>query len=404
MPRGPLHARRQAGAALSRRAGRARRARVPDDRRLPRPRRWSGAARDRAAARTRTPACSTTTSCAALREVCPSQGIMLETTSDRLSARGGPHFGSPDKDPAVRIDAIARAGRLRIPYTSGILIGIGETRRERVEALIALRDLHLEHGHLQEVIVQNFRAKPDTKMADADEPTLDDHLWTIAVARLLLPRDVSVQAPPNLSGDDFPCTARGRHRRLRRRLPCDPRPRESRGAVARRRAPRGGLRRGGPHAAPAPRGVPALPRRPRALARRTARAARRSRPPTASASRAASAGPPAPSRSPRPRGAADAARSPSAASPWRSSARSSGPRTERCSARTMRRPCCRPAVRRSSCSPPPPTADGASARVTASPTSSAGTSTTPTSATSAAASAPSPRASSPRTSAALPTS
>jgi FO synthase len=141
---------------------------------------------------------------AALREVCPSQGIMLETTSERLSARGGPHFGSPDKDPAVRIDAIARAGRLRIPYTSGILIGIGETRRERVEALLALRDLHLEHGHLQEVIVQNFRAKPDTKMADADEPTLDDHLWTIAVARLLLPRDVSLQAPPNLSGDEFP--------------------------------------------------------------------------------------------------------------------------------------------------------------------------------------------------------
>ena len=83
---------------------------------------------------------------AALREVCPSQGIMLETTSDRLSARGGPHFGSPDKDPAVRIDAIARAGRLRIPYTSGILIGIGETRRERVEALIALRDLHPSTG------------------------------------------------------------------------------------------------------------------------------------------------------------------------------------------------------------------------------------------------------------------
>jgi FO synthase len=140
----------------------------------------------------------------ALREVCASQGIMLETTSDRLSQRGGAHFGSPDKLPSLRIDAIARAGRLQIPYTSGILIGIGETRRERVEALLALRDLHLEHGHLQEIIVQNFRAKAGTKMAGAAEPTLEDHLWTIAVARLVLPPEVSVQAPPNLSGDDFP--------------------------------------------------------------------------------------------------------------------------------------------------------------------------------------------------------
>jgi FO synthase len=140
----------------------------------------------------------------ALRAVSPSQGIMLETTSDRLSRRGGAHFGSPDKLPSVRIDAIARAGRLRIPYTSGILIGIGETRRERIEALLALRDLQAEHGHLQEIIVQNFRAKVGTKMANAAEPTLDDHLWTIAVARLLLPPDVSVQAPPNLAGDEFP--------------------------------------------------------------------------------------------------------------------------------------------------------------------------------------------------------
>jgi FO synthase len=140
----------------------------------------------------------------ALREVCPSQGIMLETTSDRLSQRGGPHFGSPDKLPSVRIDAIGRAGALQIPYTSGILIGIGETRRERVEALLTLRELHREHGHLQEIIVQNFRAKAGTKMVDAPEPGLDDHLWTIAVARLVLPPDVSVQAPPNLSGDEFP--------------------------------------------------------------------------------------------------------------------------------------------------------------------------------------------------------
>ena len=121
---------------------------------------------------------------------------MLETASARLSQRGGPHFGSPDKLPDVRLDAIDRAGRLAIPYTSGILIGIGETRRERVEALLALRDLHERHGHLQEVIVQNFRAKPGTKMAEAPEPTLDDHLWTIAVTRLLMPLDVAVQAPP----------------------------------------------------------------------------------------------------------------------------------------------------------------------------------------------------------------
>jgi FO synthase len=140
----------------------------------------------------------------ALRAVSASQGIMLETASARLSERGMPHFGSPDKQPAARLDAIARAGRLRIPYTSGILIGIGETRRERVEALLALRDLHAEHGHLQEVIVQNFRAKPGTKMAQAPEPSLDDHLWTIAVARLVLPPEVALQAPPNLAHDEFP--------------------------------------------------------------------------------------------------------------------------------------------------------------------------------------------------------
>jgi FO synthase len=141
---------------------------------------------------------------AALRTAAPSQGIMLETASPRLSERGLPHFGSPDKHPEVRLDAIARAGQLRIPYTSGLLIGIGETRTERVEALLALRDLHLEHGHLQEVIVQNFRAKPGTKMAAAPEPSLEDHLWTIAVARLILPPDVSLQAPPNLAYDEFP--------------------------------------------------------------------------------------------------------------------------------------------------------------------------------------------------------
>ena len=140
----------------------------------------------------------------ALRPVSASMGIMLETVSERLSAKGGPHWASPDKAPARRLETIELAGELRIPFTSGILIGIGETRVERLDALEALRQLHERHGHLQEVIVQNFRAKPGTRMASHPEPTLDDHLWTIAAARLLLPADVSVQAPPNLAYDDFP--------------------------------------------------------------------------------------------------------------------------------------------------------------------------------------------------------
>jgi FO synthase len=141
---------------------------------------------------------------AALRPVSASMGIMLETVSDRLSERGGPHWASPDKVPARRLETIDLAGRLRIPFTSGILIGIGETRAERLEALEALRHLHERHGHLQEVIVQNFRVKPGTRMANHPEPSLDDHLWTIAAARLVLPADVAVQAPPNLAYDDFP--------------------------------------------------------------------------------------------------------------------------------------------------------------------------------------------------------
>ena len=141
---------------------------------------------------------------AVLRPFAASMGLMLETTSTRLSARGGPHFGSPDKDPAVRIEAIAAAGRARVPYTTGILIGIGETRAERVEALVAIRDLHRRHGHIQEVIVQNFRAKPDTRMADHPEPSLDEHVWTIAVARLILGPAMTIQAPPNLQAAALP--------------------------------------------------------------------------------------------------------------------------------------------------------------------------------------------------------
>jgi FO synthase len=136
---------------------------------------------------------------ASLREVSASQGIMLESTSERLCHQGGVHYGSPDKLPEVRLEMIRLAGELAVPFTTGILIGIGETRAERLDALVAIRDLHEAHGHIQEVIVQNFRAKPDTKLAGADEPDLLDLLWTIAAARLILPADVHVQAPPNLS-------------------------------------------------------------------------------------------------------------------------------------------------------------------------------------------------------------
>ncbi|HKS89743.1 MAG TPA: bifunctional FO biosynthesis protein CofGH [Stellaceae bacterium] len=133
-----------------------------------------------------------------LRAVSVSQGIMLESAAERLSRRGGPHFGSPDKAPARRLAAIAAAGEAAVPFTSGILIGIGETRAERIEALLALRGLHERYGHIQEIIVQNFRAKPGTRMAAAPEPDLADHLWTIAVARLVFGPAMNIQAPPNL--------------------------------------------------------------------------------------------------------------------------------------------------------------------------------------------------------------
>ena len=141
---------------------------------------------------------------AQLREVSVSQGIMLETAAERLSRRGGPHFGSPDKDPSRRLACIDAAGRASVPFTSGLLIGIGETRAERIEALLALRTLHRHHGHLQEIIVQNFRAKPGTRMAGALEPSLDEHLWTIAVCRILFGSTMNIQAPPNLRRADLP--------------------------------------------------------------------------------------------------------------------------------------------------------------------------------------------------------
>src|SRR5271166_6564419 len=136
---------------------------------------------------------------AGLRKVSASQGVMLESLSARLCEPGGVHYGSPDKRPEARLQTLRLAGELAVPFTTGILIGIGETRAERLDALTAIRDLHADYGHVQEVIVQNFRAKPDTRLAGADEPDLPDLLWTIAAARLILPADVHVQAPPNLS-------------------------------------------------------------------------------------------------------------------------------------------------------------------------------------------------------------
>jgi FO synthase len=136
---------------------------------------------------------------AALRSVSISQGIMLESASERLCQKGGAHHGSPDKAPAARLDTIRRAGEKKVPFTSGILIGIGETRAERIDSLFALRDLNDRYGHLQEIIIQNFRPKAGTRMADVDAPELHDHLWTIAVARLLFEPSMNIQAPPNLS-------------------------------------------------------------------------------------------------------------------------------------------------------------------------------------------------------------
>ena len=141
---------------------------------------------------------------AALREVNVSMGIMLETVADRLLGRGLAHDNAPDKVPARRLRTIGLAGKLGIPFTTGILIGIGESPRERVDALVAIRDLHERWGHIQEVIVQNFRAKPGIPMRDAPEPTLDDLLRTLAVTRLVLGPDINVQAPPNLTPGVYP--------------------------------------------------------------------------------------------------------------------------------------------------------------------------------------------------------
>jgi FO synthase len=137
-----------------------------------------------------------------LSRVAPSMGLMLETTSARLLAKNAAHDNAPDKDPAKRLRVIEDAGRQQIPFTTGILIGIGETLEERVDALIAIRELHEKYGHIQEVIVQNFRAKNGTPMAHWPEPDRNDMLRTLAVARLLMPA-MNIQAPPNLSDPHY---------------------------------------------------------------------------------------------------------------------------------------------------------------------------------------------------------
>jgi len=133
-----------------------------------------------------------------LKPVSASMGMMLETVSKRLLREGMAHHECPDKHPIQRLRTLERTGELEVPFTTGLLIGIGETWAERVESLLAIEEVHRRHGHIQEVIIQNFQAKPDIEMANHPEPDLDDMLRTLAVARLMLSADISLQAPPNL--------------------------------------------------------------------------------------------------------------------------------------------------------------------------------------------------------------
>jgi 7,8-didemethyl-8-hydroxy-5-deazariboflavin synthase CofG subunit len=135
---------------------------------------------------------------ARLAKVSPSMGLMLETTNTALLAVGAAHDNAPDKIPARRLRTIEEAGKQNVPFTTGLLIGIGESLEDRVDTLLAIRELHRRYGHIQEVIIQNFRAKPEIPMHDCPEPTQGEMMRTIAVARLLMP-DINIQAPPNLS-------------------------------------------------------------------------------------------------------------------------------------------------------------------------------------------------------------
>ncbi|MFQ5934242.1 MAG: 7,8-didemethyl-8-hydroxy-5-deazariboflavin synthase CofG, partial [Dehalococcoidia bacterium] len=140
---------------------------------------------------------------AELKEVNASMGLMLENISPRLMERGQAHYGCVGKHPEVRMATMRYAGEMKIPFTTGILIGIGETLEERVDSLFAIKELHEEYGHIQEVIIQNFRAKPDTRMRGFQEPTSVDMVVTIAVARLILGGEMNVQAPPNLTPEAY---------------------------------------------------------------------------------------------------------------------------------------------------------------------------------------------------------
>ncbi len=149
------------------------------------------------------PGCMSLDEIKELRPVAVSMGMMLESSSIRLCEKGGPHYGSPDKDPAKRLATLEYAGKMKVPFTTGILIGIGETRQERVDSLLDIKRSHDEYGHIQEVIIQNFKPKEDTKMSKHEEPLTEELLWTIAVARIIFGPHMSIQAPPNLSPDNL---------------------------------------------------------------------------------------------------------------------------------------------------------------------------------------------------------
>lgn len=138
-----------------------------------------------------------------LKQVNVSLGLMLENISERLMLPSGPHFNAPDKKPALRLKTLEEAGKLRIPFTTGILIGIGENWEERVDSLFAIRELHRRYGHIQEVIIQNFRRKAEIPMRDQAEPSLEEMLKTIALARLILGGEMNIQAPPNLAPENY---------------------------------------------------------------------------------------------------------------------------------------------------------------------------------------------------------
>ena len=139
-----------------------------------------------------------------LKAVSASMGIMLESTSEQLCAQGGAHEFAPSKRPRARLKTLETAGELGVPFTTGVLVGIGDTREERIDAMLAIAGLHQRYGHIQEVIVQNFRAKPDTAMAQHDDAETEEMLWSVAMARMVLGPNVNLQVPPNLSQRDYP--------------------------------------------------------------------------------------------------------------------------------------------------------------------------------------------------------